>query len=100
MRFDGVELGPRHIHIEALIPVRIQRLLDHASGACLLAIHRCNGERVRESCVVCQRGSCEGCLARAYTEDIAFVEAISSNDCSLLALQFAPCRGHCRLTYW
>lgn len=38
-----------NIHIEALIPVGIQRLSDDTRGACLLAIDRGHGEWVGEA---------------------------------------------------
>lgn len=33
-------------HVEALVPVRIERFLYYASGMCLLRIHRNHSERV------------------------------------------------------
>jgi len=45
---EGVE---GDVHVEALVPVRVQRLLDDARGARLLAIDRGHGEGVREACI-------------------------------------------------
>lgn len=41
------------VHVEALVPVGVQRLLDDARGARLLAIDRGHGEGVRKSCSTC-----------------------------------------------
>jgi len=51
-------------HVEAFIPVRVQRLLHNASCVGLLSVNSDYGERVGKS------------------EDISFGESISSNDCS------------------
>jgi len=51
-----------HFHVEALVPVGVQRLLDDARGARLLAIDRGHGEGVRKS------------------EHIALVEPIGGDD--------------------
>lgn len=51
-----------HSHVEALVPVGVQRLLDDARGARLLAIDRGHGKWVRKA------------------EDIALVKPISGND--------------------
>lgn len=41
------------VHVEALIPVGVQRLLDDARGARLLAIDGGYGEGVGKSCGTC-----------------------------------------------
>jgi hypothetical protein len=41
------------VHVEALVPVGVQRLLDDARGARLLAIDRGHGEGVRKACSTC-----------------------------------------------
>ena len=38
-------------HVEALVPVGVQRLLDNARGARLLAIDRGHGEGIGEACI-------------------------------------------------
>jgi hypothetical protein len=43
-------LSRHDVHVEALVPVGVQRLLDDARGARLLAIDRGHGEGVRETC--------------------------------------------------
>lgn len=45
-----MELG-HNTHIEALVPIRIERLLDDARGARLLAIDGGYGKGVRETYV-------------------------------------------------
>lgn len=37
------------LHVKALIPVRIQSLLDHACSMCLLSIHSDDRKRVRQA---------------------------------------------------
>lgn len=78
------------VHIEALVPVGVQRLLDDARGARLLAIDRGHSEGIREACSACvsvgsvrrEEGVARG---QVRTEDIALVEAIGGNDCIVLA---------------
>lgn len=72
-----------YVHVEALVPIRVQSLLDHARCARLLAIDGRHGERVREACVAVstpppQRGG-------ERTEHISFVEAVGSDNLELLA---------------
>lgn len=45
-----VEVGVGIVHVKALIPVWIERLLDDACRLCLFAIDGGYGERVGESC--------------------------------------------------
>lgn len=44
------KLYRRHLHVKALVPVRVQRLLDDARGPRLLAANRGDGEGIREAC--------------------------------------------------
>ena len=77
----------RDVHVETLVPVGVQRLLDDARGARLLAIDRGHGEGIREACRACVSAvSVLGTQGQVRTEDIALVEAIGGNDCRLLAL--------------
>jgi hypothetical protein len=57
-------VGRADSHVEAFIPVRVQRLLHNAGCVSLLSVDSDYGERVGKS------------------EDISFGESIGSNDCS------------------
>lgn len=39
-----------NVQIKGLIPIGVQRLLDHGGGVSLLAAYRGDGERIRMSC--------------------------------------------------
>lgn len=72
------------VHIEALIPVWIQRLLDDACRPRLLATNRRNREGIRESCSPASAtvlASIFSPAAARLTEDISLVQAICRNDC-------------------
>jgi hypothetical protein len=58
-----------YAHVEALVPVRVQRFLDHAGCVCLLGVYGDDRERVRES------------------EHIALGKAIGRDDCNTQQLQ-------------
>jgi hypothetical protein len=45
-----LQIGGASVQIEALIPVGIEGLLDHAGGSCLLAVDRRDCEWIREAC--------------------------------------------------
>jgi hypothetical protein len=91
----------RDVHVEALVPVGVQRLLDDAGRARLLAIDRGHGEGVRESCAAPVSGMSRSLTAAAPTEHIALVEAIGGNNYAvsvpLLELRAAHRRGR---THW
>ena len=81
MGWDGG--GAWDVHVEALVPVGVQRLLDDARGARLLAIDGSNGEGVGKSCWTSMSDatldvSWSGSIR---TKHIALVEAIGGNDC-------------------
>lgn len=73
----------QHAHLKRLIPVRVQRPLNHRRGIRLFAIERCDSEGVRESCTnksvlpATKLSSGEG---RRHTEHLALIQSISSND--------------------
>ena len=73
------------VHVETLVPVGVQRLLDDARGARLLAIDRGHGEGIREACSACVSVVSVWTI-RVRTEDIALVEAIGGNNWALLAM--------------
>ena len=89
------------VHVEALVPVGVQRLLDDAGRARLLAIDRGHGEGVRESCAAPVSGMSRSITAAAPTEHIALVEAVGGNYCAvsvpLVTLRAAHARGR---THW
>ena len=49
MGMDGPEWGWKCLHIEALIPIWVQSLLDDAGGVGLVCIHRNDSEWVWET---------------------------------------------------
>ena len=73
------------VHVETLVPVGVQRLLDDARGARLLAIDRSHGKGIRETCSACV-SVVSVWTVEVRTEDIALVEAIGGNNCALLAM--------------
>lgn len=73
----------RDVHVEALIPVGVQRLLDYARRARLLAIDGGHGEGIRESCTAVSKVPHQ--RRGRPTEHITLVEAIGSDNCTLLA---------------
>lgn len=88
--------GERDVHVKALVPVGVQRLLDDARGARLLAVDCGHGEGVREACGACVSGASAGARAgQVRTEDIALVEAIGGDDCVVLAVDLRVCVQHC-----
>jgi len=97
-------VSPPDSHVKALVPVRVQSLLDHTSRSGLLATDSRHGERVGEACNQIVSVPVSGIPLREppLTKDISLVQAISGNDCrahiSLHALPTGPCR--CILAYW
>lgn len=67
--------GAMHAHVEALVPVRVKRLLHDARGVGLLCIDGDNSEWVRE------------------TEDLALGQAIGGNDWAKNELRARRRRG-------
>jgi hypothetical protein len=86
------------VHVEALVPVGVERLLDHARRARLLAIDRGHGEGIRETW---KRMSGYSLVQhRGRTEHIALVQAVGGNDCTLLVGVWELCGRESRQTHW
>jgi len=69
------------LQVEAFIPVRVERPLDHRGGFGLLAVHRGDGEGIRESWTsVVNIARSQLRLGRRRTENIPFVKPIGGDD--------------------
>ena len=80
--------SPSHPHVKALVPIRVERLLDHARGSRLLAADSRDRKWVRKSYIMCKPAvHIPDRRSVPHTEDIALVQSIRRNDCRLLA----PC---------
>lgn len=67
-------ISERHyVHIKALIPVRVERLLYYARSPSLLAVDRGDGERVGKSCKDVKRPLEGSNGSGKFTEDIPLV---------------------------
>jgi hypothetical protein len=81
--WSGVYSVEYDVHVEALVPVGVQRLLDDARGARLLAIDRGHGEGIGEACIACISGMSPDLSEGAPTEDIALIETIGRDNCTV-----------------
>lgn len=82
---SDVSIEPHHsrcdfvLHVEALVPVWVQSLLDHTRRPGLLSIDRGDGKRIWKACDLLV-GLASSLLPEARTEDISFVQAISRDN--------------------
>lgn len=78
-----VEVEVGIVHVKALIPVWIERLLDDACRLCLFTIDGGYGERIGESCRTASVDASqhERAAGGELTEDVSLVQAIGGDDC-------------------
>ena len=95
-RYNVSRCSVRHIHVKHLIPIWVQCLLYDGRRLGLFTTDRSNSEGIRKPCEKKDNISMirVEMVGSKLTEDISFVQAISSDDwlCQYLnALQVVPC---------
>lgn len=96
--WNGIAGGGIVVHVEALIPVGVERLLDDACRLCLLAIDGGYGEGIGKSCRAASVhvGGTSGRGGGALTEDISLVKAVGGDDWILSVRKSALYRSDSR----
>lgn len=82
------------LHVKGLVPIRVQRLLDHLGSFRLLSPNGRHGERVWKACVMSVAEALS--VSEQHTKDISLVQAISGNDWVGLAGRSKASEGRLR----